>query len=118
MPTVLALWIMSLAILLEIDGAEVRRAARELDNEERDAVFDRLLALPLSGYPQTKNLMYPAPDRLLYDALDASVKEQTRLVQKFLRRLVQRHGRPTGTVRSAVPTQVISATGVSSSPRS
>jgi hypothetical protein len=81
---VYALWIVSLGILLDVDDAEFRRAVRELDNQGRDAMFDRLVALRVERQPQADRLMYPEPYRPLYDALDASGQAQTRLVLEFL----------------------------------
>ncbi|HUO55493.1 MAG TPA: PoNe immunity protein domain-containing protein [Rhodoblastus sp.] len=81
---VFALWIMSLAVLLDLSDDETRRAASDLDNEGRDAIFDRLRALRLPGPAPTENLIYPGAYRSLYDALDASGDERTRLILKFL----------------------------------
>jgi len=85
---VLALWITSLAILLGVDDNEARRAVRELDNEGRDCVFDRLVALrsPSAGRTPTATLLYPNPYQPLRDALVAGGAEQTRLIQDFLAR--------------------------------
>jgi hypothetical protein len=83
---VLALWITSLAILLGVDDSDARRAVQELDNEGRDCVFDRLVALRSAGRTPTATVMYPNPYQPLRDALDASGDEQTRLIEDFLAR--------------------------------
>ena len=81
---VFALWIVSLAILLDVDEAEFHRAVRELDNAGRDAIFDRLVALRVPCQAPADTLMYPRPYRPLADALHATGAEQTWLILKFL----------------------------------
>jgi hypothetical protein len=81
---ILALWIMALAVLLDVGDDETRRAAQELGNSGRDAIFDRLLALRLPGQRETRTLMYPRPYGPLRDALDASGDEQSRKLTEFL----------------------------------
>jgi hypothetical protein len=82
---VFALWIVSIAILLEVGDAELRRAMQELDNQGRDALYDRLVALRVPVDKPATTLMYPKPYQPLYEALDAEAEEQTRLIQKFLK---------------------------------
>jgi len=81
---VLALWIMALAVLLDVGDDQTRRAAQELGNSRRDAIFDRLLALRLPGQEETRTLMYPRPYGPLRDALDASGDEQSQKLTEFL----------------------------------
>ena len=56
---VYALWIVSLAILLDVGDAEWHRVIKDLGNEERDALFDRLVALRIPDRVPTTTLMYP-----------------------------------------------------------
>jgi hypothetical protein len=81
---VFALWIVSLAILLDADDAELHRAVRELDNEGRDPIFDRLVALRRKVGAPADTLMYPELYQPLYAALHASGPEQERLIIEFL----------------------------------
>lgn len=81
---VYALWIVSLAIALEVPDAELRAAVKLLDNEGRDALFDRLVALRIPDRPPAATLMYPNPYRPLLQALDASGKARTKLILEFL----------------------------------
>ena len=81
---VYALWIASLAILLEVPDAELRVAVDLLDNEGRDALFDRLVALRVAGRAAASTLMYPQPYRPLFEALDASGEARTKLILEFL----------------------------------
>jgi hypothetical protein len=81
---VYALWIVSLAILLDVDDAELRRAVKDLGNEGRDALFDRLVALRIPESVPAATLMYPNPYEPLFHALDATGDERTRLIERFL----------------------------------
>jgi hypothetical protein len=83
---VFALRIVSLAILLDVDDATVRRAVAELDNAGRDALYDRLVALRVRGGPQAATLLYPDPYEPLWKAIHTMGAEQQRLVAAFLER--------------------------------
>jgi hypothetical protein len=80
-----AVWLVSLAFLLEIDEDLFAVLLRELNNEGSDAMFERLVALRVSGRPQALTLLYPKPYQPLLDAVNAEGKQQTQLIQKFLR---------------------------------
>jgi hypothetical protein len=82
---VFALWIVSLAILLDVGDVELRRAVQELNNTGRDALYDRLVALRVPISDPAPTLIYPKPYEPLYEVLDAEREEQTRLIQKFLK---------------------------------
>ena len=81
---VYALWIISLGVLLDVDDEELRRAVKDLDNEGRDALFDRLVALRFPGRAPTTTLMYPKPYEPLLRALDATGDARTTLILRFL----------------------------------
>jgi hypothetical protein len=81
-----ALWIASLAILLEIPATDFQTAVDVLDNEGRDALFDRLVALRKPRHHSAGEVMYRDPYQSLRLALDASGEVRTRLIQEFLQR--------------------------------
>lgn len=81
---VLALWIVALGILLDVDDVTFHRAVEELDNAGRDAIFDRLVALRVGGRAPARALLYPDPYAPLLEALDASGTTRTVLIRRFL----------------------------------
>jgi Domain of unknown function (DUF1911)/Domain of unknown function (DUF1910) len=81
-----ALWIVSLAFLLEVPETQFATAVDLLDNEGHDALFDRLVALRKPWAPPVAELMYPDPYQPLLQALDASGGTRTKLILEFLQR--------------------------------
>jgi hypothetical protein len=79
-----ALWLVSLAILLDIDDNYFNKLVRELNNDGRDAVYEKLVSLRLSGRPEISEILYPKPYKLLFDALNTTGIEQIGLIKKFL----------------------------------
>ena len=82
---VYALWLVALAILLEVEDEQLQALLRELNNEGRDVLFERLVALRFPGRPQATTLMYPNPYQPLLEALDASEEQQASLICEFLK---------------------------------
>jgi PoNe immunity proteins (PoNi), C-terminal/PoNe immunity protein (PoNi), N-terminal len=82
---IFSLWLVSWAILLNVDDGLFQNLLRELNNVGQDALYERLVTLRISGRPQTQTLMYPNPYASLLQALDATGEEQIRLIQKFLK---------------------------------
>ena len=70
--------------MLDVGDAEFHRAVKDLGNEGRDALFDRLVALRIPDRVTTMTLMYPKPYEPLLRALDATGEQQTRLIERFL----------------------------------
>jgi hypothetical protein len=81
-----ALWIVSLAILLNVPVTQFESAVDLLDNQGKDALFDRLVALRKPREHPAAALTYPDPYQSLLLALDASGEARTRLIQEFLQR--------------------------------
>ena len=79
------LWLVALAILLDIDDAGLKAAIIQIKNGAQDALFDRLLALRMPDRAKTTKLLYPKPYKPLYEALDAPVEAKPALVAKFLK---------------------------------
>jgi len=82
---VIALWLVALAILLDVDDSHFNALLHEVNNERRDALFDRLVAQRLLGRPQALTLMYPNPYQPLLEALDGRGEQQASLINKFLK---------------------------------
>jgi hypothetical protein len=82
-----ALWLVSLGILLEISDTVFRRLVDELNNEGRDALFDRLVSTRLPRPALAQQPMYPEPYEPLVRAIDARGNEsRARLIRDFLDR--------------------------------
>ncbi|BAY25354.1 hypothetical protein NIES2100_51600 [Calothrix sp. NIES-2100] len=79
-----ALWLVSLAILLDIDDDYFNKLIRELNNNRRDAMYESLVALRVSGRSENSEILYPKPYNLLFDALNSTGTEQINLIKKFL----------------------------------
>jgi hypothetical protein len=80
-----ALWLVALAILLDIDDAGLKAAIIQIRNGAQDVVFDRLLALRMPDRAKTAKLMYPRPYKPLLVALDAPLEDRSAHVAKFLK---------------------------------
>jgi len=81
-----ALWLVALAVLLDADHQDVRRLVDVIDQEGKDAIFDRLVALRIADRLQATGLLYPRPYEYLLHALDEDGAERERLIGLFLRR--------------------------------
>ncbi|MGC1375907.1 MAG: PoNe immunity protein domain-containing protein [Anaerolineales bacterium] len=79
------IWLVSLAILLDVEDKIFNDLLAELGNRGRDALYERLVALRISGGPQISTLMYPKPYQFLFDALDSTGDEQASLIMQFLK---------------------------------
>jgi hypothetical protein len=79
-----ALWIVSLCILLNEEEPLLHWAVEELDNQGRDAIFDRLAALRIRDLKPAAELLYPYPYEFLLNALNATGGARTHEIQTFL----------------------------------
>jgi hypothetical protein len=79
------LWMVSLAILLDIPRSEFERLVNSISNLGCDGVYDRLVALRLDHEP-THTLLYPRPYEFLCQALDAPPDMRRNHIQEFLKR--------------------------------
>ncbi|SRR5258708_6533749 len=82
---VFALWLVSLAILLDVEESCLRDLLREINNEGRDALYERLVSLRVPGRPQPKTLLYPKPYQPLLEAHDATGEQRDQLIGTFLK---------------------------------
>jgi Domain of unknown function (DUF1911)/Domain of unknown function (DUF1910) len=81
-----ALWLAALGVLLDVDDQTFRRALREIDNEGRDAIYERLVALRVPGRTTPQTVMHPDPYGALFDALDPKRADRGAAVARFLDR--------------------------------
>jgi hypothetical protein len=81
---VVSLWLASLALLLDVEQACFERLLRCVGNEGKDKLFERLVAVRMSGRPPAPGLLWPKPYEALDAALDAG-REAPKLMQKFLK---------------------------------
>lgn len=80
-----ALWLVSLALLFEVDDELFGRLLDLLDNEGEDELYERLVAARAPGRREARALLYPKPYKLLLRAADAPAGEREQFVAEFLR---------------------------------
>jgi Domain of unknown function (DUF1911)/Domain of unknown function (DUF1910) len=79
-----ALWLVSLSILLDMNDDYVNKLIGELNNDGRDAVYEKLVSLHSPERTEISEVLYPKPYKLLFDALNTTGSEQIDLINKFL----------------------------------
>jgi len=79
-----SLWLVSFAVLFNVDAALFARLLAALGNAGEDALFERLAATRVGGRPSTKKLLWPKPFQSLYDASTAPPAEAPKFMKKFL----------------------------------
>lgn len=79
-----ALWIVSLGILLDAERSQLDLAIQGLNNQGRDAIFDRLLACCKPASSPAAAVLFPNPYALLVQALDAPAQARPALIEQFL----------------------------------
>jgi hypothetical protein len=80
-----ALWLISLAQLLDIEDGCIDRLLRLIDQDGQDTLFERLVALKMPGRSFDLMLIHPKPYALLYESLDAQGEKRDSLINKFLK---------------------------------
>jgi hypothetical protein len=81
---VVALWLVSLGILLDVEPPVFTQLVRELDNEGRDVLYEKLVAARIPARKEGAALLHPKPYQTLMEALGASGSDQMRLAATFL----------------------------------
>ena len=81
---VLALWMVSLARIFEIDEALFGRLLKCIGNEGKDILLERLIAGKTAGIAKADTLVFPKIYSPLLAAIDAEAKERPRLFKAFL----------------------------------
>ena len=79
-----SLWILSLAILLDVDDALFARTLACIGNEGRDALFEQMAATRVSNRPNASAVIFPSPFQTLYLAITAEVNERPGFLKKYL----------------------------------
>jgi len=88
---VTALWILSLALVFEVDDQTFSRLVQLADgkgkgnNEGQDLLYEKLVSFRLPGRKPANKLLYPKPYKLLYDAFAAQGEDRTELFKQFLK---------------------------------
>jgi hypothetical protein len=80
-----ALWLVSIAVLLDVEDGILRELLERIDSEGRDALFEKIVAIRVSGRRQTTDLAHPRPYAPLLDAVNAETSQQSKLIDKFLK---------------------------------
>lgn len=86
---VVSLWLVSFALLFDVDAALFDRLLKCIGNEGRDKLFERLVATRISGRPVATGLMFPKVYEPLYNAIDAAEPERSKLIGQFLKNWYQ-----------------------------
>jgi hypothetical protein len=82
----LALWMVSIALCLEVDDTLFRRIVHLVGNEGEDRLYERLVAARIASRRSTRTLVYPKPYELLDAAIDEKdAADRDRLVLRFLK---------------------------------
>jgi hypothetical protein len=80
------LWLVSFAILFELDKEDFKNLISSLGDAPKDALISQLIRRYLPEYPTQNKLLYPKPYRSLYQAtVSDDNKEQESLIEKFLK---------------------------------
>lgn len=82
---VIALWLVSLALIFEVDTALLGRLVKCIGNAGRDNLLERLLATRLPDKPQTSRLAWPKQYQALIEAIDAPAEAKPALFERFLK---------------------------------
>ena len=81
---VLALWMVSLARIFEVDESLFGRLLKCIGNEGKDILLERLIAGKTAGIAKADTLVFPKIYSPLLAAIDAEAKERPRLFKAFL----------------------------------
>lgn len=81
---VVSMWLISLAIALDINEAKFTRLIDCIGNIGQDVLFERLVATRVNGRPPGVTLAFPSVYQSLYKAIDATEPERGQLVRQFL----------------------------------
>lgn len=80
-----ALWLVSLAILLEVTQDQFLQLLKCIDNEGQDAFFESLVVKKVTGRKTATKLLHPRPYEPLYQALSDNEKQRDELIANFLK---------------------------------
>jgi len=83
-PYVRALWLVSLALLLDLDDGHWQRLVALVDNEDEDALLDRLIATRSPGRRIGTTLCHPRPYAGLLDAVTGAANAQPDRLARFV----------------------------------
>jgi len=78
------LWLVSLGILLEADTTLFARLVKCLNNDGKDALYERLVSTRIPNRPRAGSLLWPRPYQTLYEATNGG-SDAPKLIQKFLK---------------------------------
>ncbi len=81
---VVSMWLISLAIILNIDETKFNRLIHCIGNIGKDALYERLVATRVKDRPLVSALAFPAVYQSLYKAIDAIEPERSHLIGEFL----------------------------------
>ncbi|WP_446808823.1 PoNe immunity protein domain-containing protein [Methylomonas sp. 2BW1-5-20] len=81
---VVSMWLISLAIALNVDETKFIRLINCIGNIGKDALFERLVATRVKSRPIASTLVFPEIYQSLYEAIDATEPERSKLVCQFL----------------------------------
>jgi hypothetical protein len=80
-----SLWLLSFALLFDVDQPTLDRLLRCIGNEGKDLLFERLVSTRITGRRAAEKLVWPRPYEPLYRAIGSSPAEKPELLQKFLK---------------------------------
>lgn len=80
-----ALWLVSLALIFEVEDALFERLLALIDNDGQDQLYELLVGVRVGNRPPAGRLLYPRPYQLLFDATQAAPPARAKLIGDFLR---------------------------------
>lgn len=80
-----ALWLVSLALLFDVETALFERLLALIGQPGQDALYDRLLSLRMPATPTTADLLYPEPYQSLYQAIQLDGNDRDAAIRLFLK---------------------------------
>jgi len=81
---VASLWLISFALIFDLDSGMLHRLLKCIGNEGKDVLYEYLLVTRVVGRKEATDLAYPKIYEPLYKAITATGAARDELVKKFL----------------------------------
>lgn len=82
---VLALWLVSLALIFKVDTVLFDRLVKCIENTRKDRLLERLIATRISHRSMANHLMWPKQYQVLSEAIDGQIETRSGLFERFLK---------------------------------
>ena len=82
---VVALWLVSLGIIFEVEDELFEKLVNLVGNEGEDLVYEKLVGTRIGGRTSTDKVLYPKPYQFLRGAIEAEPEHQGKIMTEFLK---------------------------------